>query len=213
SKLLPYTTLFRSCKGPCEALYDEVSYNEEIEQARNILKGNVSVVYQHFTEQMKLASVNMEFERAQFYKEKLDALERFQSKSLVVNRSLTNIDVFSITGVEAYAYVNYLQIKEGAIVFSKTIELKKKLDEPDDELLSLAVVELREQAKSTNPVIISNIPISVLEEHLENVIPKIGDKKKLVELSVKNALEMRKEKEILREGKKSKQFEVLTILQ
>ncbi|HYF68066.1 MAG TPA: excinuclease ABC subunit UvrC [Ohtaekwangia sp.] len=202
-----------NCKGPCAALYDEAIYSEEIEQARNILKGNVSVVYHYFTEQMKFASVNMEFERAQLYKEKLDALERFQSKSLVVNRALTNIDVFSITSVSSYAYVNYLQIKEGAIIFSKTIELKKKLDEPDEELLSLAVVELREQAKSTNQVIMSNIPITVLDEKTENVIPQIGDKKKLVELSIKNALELRREKEILREGKKSRQFEVLTILQ
>lgn len=202
-----------NCKGPCEALYDEASYNEEIEQARNILKGNVSVVYQYFTEQMKVAAASMEFERAQFYKEKLDALERFQTKSLVVNRALTNIDVFTITSKEAYAYVNYLQIKEGAIIFSKTVELKKKLDEPDEELLSLAVVELREQARSTNQVILSNIAITVLEDKIENVVPKIGDKKKLLELSIKNALELRKEREILREGKKSKQLEVLQILQ
>jgi excinuclease ABC subunit C len=202
-----------NCKGPCAALYDEELYKEEIEQARNILKGNVSVVYQYFNDQMKSAAANMEFERAQFYKEKLDALERFQSKSLVVNRAITNIDVFSITSVTSYAYVNYLQIMEGSIIYSKTIELKKKLDEPDEEILSLAIVELREQARSTNLEIFSNIPVTVLEDNLENVIPKIGDKKKLVDLSLKNALELRKEREILREGKKSKQFEVLTILQ
>lgn len=202
-----------NCKGPCAALYDEDLYKEEIEQARNILKGNVSIVYQYFTEQMKAAATNMEFERAQFYKEKLDALERFQSKSLVVNRAITNIDVFSITSVTSYAYVNYLQIMEGSIIYSKTIELKKKLDEPDDEILSLAIVELREQARSTNREIFSNIPVTVLEDNVENVIPKIGDKKKLVDLSLKNALELRKERELLREGKKSKQFGVLTILQ
>jgi excinuclease ABC subunit C len=202
-----------NCKGPCEALYDETLYREEIDQARDILKGNVSIVYQYFTDQMKTAAANMEFERAQFYKEKLDALERFQSKSLVVNRSITNIDVFSITSVTSYAYVNYMQVREGAIVFSKTIELKKKLDEPDDEILSLAIVELREQSRSTNREVFSNIPVTVLEEEVENVIPKIGDKKKLVDLSLKNALELRKEREILREGKKSKQLEVLTILQ
>jgi excinuclease ABC subunit C len=202
-----------NCKGPCEGQQSEQLYHDEIDQARNILKGNLSIVYQYFTDQMKRAAVNMEFERAQFFKEKLDTLERFQIKSLVVNRDLTDIDVFTITSIEAYAYVNYMQIKEGSIVFSKTVELKKKLDEPDDELLSIAAVELREQTRSTNQSILSNIPIIVLEESVENVIPKIGDKKKLIALSLKNALELKKEREILREGKKSKQKEVLITLQ
>ncbi len=202
-----------NCKGPCEGLYDEESYLKEIEQARNILKGNISIVYDYFTQEMKAAAAAMEFERAQFYKDKLDTLERFQSKSLVVNRALTDIDVFTITSQEAYAYVNYLQIKEGSIVFSKTVELKKKLDEPDEELLSLAVVEMRQQTGSTNRTVFSNTPVIALEEGIENVIPKIGDKRKLVELSLKNALEMQRERLLLREGKKSRQREVLTILQ
>lgn len=202
-----------NCKGPCEGLHDEKAYGDEILQARDILKGNISIVYQYFTEQMKDASMNLEFERAQYFKDKLDTLERFQTKSLVVNRAITDIDVMTITSREEYAYINYLQIKEGAIVFSKTVELKKKLDEPDEELLSLAVVELREQARSENRTIFSNIPITVLDENVENVVPKIGDKKKLVDLSVKNGLELRKEREMLREGKKSRQREVLSILQ
>jgi excinuclease ABC subunit C len=202
-----------NCKGPCEGLVDDRAYAEEIEQARNILKGNITIVYHHFTEQMKNASARLEFERAQLYKEKLDNLERFQTKSLVVNKDLTDIEVFTISSDEEYAYVNYLQIKEGSIIFSKTIELKKKLDEPDDELLSLTAFELREQIRSTYKTIFSNVPITVLEERVENIIPKIGDKRKLVELSIKNALELKKEKLLLREGKRSRQKEVLTILQ
>lgn len=202
-----------NCKGPCEGLQDEKTYLEEIEQARNILKGRVSIVYQFFTNQMKSAASNMEFERAQRFKERLDTLERFQSKSLVVNRDLTDIDVFTITSMVDYAYVNYMQIKEGSIIYSKTLELKKKLDEDDDELLSISAVELREQTRSTNQLILSNVPITVLEENVENVVPQIGDKKKLLSLSVKNALELRREREIFREGKKSKQKEILTILQ
>jgi excinuclease ABC subunit C len=202
-----------NCKGPCEGLQDEKSYLEEIEQARNILKGRVSIVYQFFINQMKSAATNMEFERAQRFKEKLDTLERFQSKSLVVNRDLTDIDVFTITSMVDYAYVNYMQIKEGSIIYSKTLELKKKLDEDDDELLSISAVELREQTRSTNQLILSNVPITVLEENVENVVPQIGDKKKLLSLSIKNALELRREREIFREGKKSKQKEILTILQ
>jgi excinuclease ABC subunit C len=106
-----------------------------------------------------------------------------------------------------------MQIKEGAIIYSKTLEVKKMLDEPDDELLSISAVELREQTRSTNQLILSNIPITVLEEHVENVVPLIGDKKKLLSLSIKNALELKREREIFREGKKSKQREVLQILQ
>jgi excinuclease ABC subunit C len=93
------------------------------------------------------------------------------------------------------------------------LELKKKLDEDDDELLSISAVELREQTKSSNTLILSNVPITVLEENVENIVPQIGDKKKLLSLSIKNALELRKEREIFREGKKSKQKEILSILQ
>lgn len=202
-----------NCKGPCEGLQDERSYLEEIAQARNILKGNINIVIQYFSTEMKTAAENMEFEKAQRYKLKLETLDRFQSKSLVVNRDLTNIDVFTITSLPDYAYVNYLQIKEGSIIFSKTVEVKKKLDEPDDELLSLAVQELRDQVKSNHNIILSNIPITTLEDGIENTIPQIGDKKKLVALSIKNALELRKERELFREGKKSKQKETLLILQ
>jgi excinuclease ABC subunit C len=202
-----------NCKGPCEGLIEDQAYREEIEEARYILKGNISIVYNHFNDQMKLAAAAMEFERAQKFKEKLDTLERFQTKSLVVNKDLTDIDVFTISSEESYAYVNYLQIKEGSIIFSKTLELKKKLDEPDDELLSLTAFELREQIQGKNTTILSNIPITVLEDGVENIIPKIGDKKKLIDLSVKNALELRKEKVILREGKRSRQKEILLQLQ
>ncbi len=202
-----------NCKGPCEGLQDEKSYLEEIAQARNILKGNINVVIQYFSSEMKTAAENLEFEKAQRYKLKLETLDRFQAKSLVVNRDLTNIDVFTISSLPEYAYVNYLQIKEGSIIFSKTVEVKKKLDEPDDELLSLAVQELRDQVKSSHKIVFSNIPISILEDGIENTIPQIGDKKKLVALSIKNALELRKERELFREGKKSKQKETLLILQ
>jgi excinuclease ABC subunit C len=202
-----------NCKGPCEGLQDQKSYLEEITQARNILKGNINIVIQYFSSEMNTAAENMEFEKAQRYKLKLETLDRFQAKSLVVNRDLTNIDVFTITSLPDYAYINYLQIKEGSIIFSKTVEVKKKLDEPDDELLSLAVQELRDQVKSNHKVILSNIPVSTLEDGIENTIPQIGDKKKLVALSIKNALELRKEREIFREGKKSKQKETLLILQ
>lgn len=199
-----------NCKAPCIGNQSEAEYKEEIEQARNILKGHLSVVHQYFKTQMQEAATNMEFERAQRFKEKLSTLERFQSKSTVVNRALTDIDVLTITSTDAYAYVNYMQIKEGAIVFSKSVEIKKRTDDSDEDLLAFAAQELR---AGNNETVYSNIPISMLEENVENVVPKIGDKKKLVSLSLRNALELKNEKDMLREGKKSKQLETLNILQ
>src|SRR5690606_21181813 len=107
-----------NCKAPCIGAQQEEAYREEIEQARHILKGNLSTVHQYFKSQMQESAANMEFERAQRFKEKLSTLERFQHKSMVVNHALTDIDVLTITSTETYAYINYMQIKEGAIIFS-----------------------------------------------------------------------------------------------
>ena len=202
-----------NCKGPCEGLQTEEDYNTDIEQARQILKGNLSVVEDYFQQHMGEASKELQFERAHFYKEKIQFLDRFQSKSLVVNRSLTNIDVISIVSNDAYAYINYMQVKEGAIIFSKTIEIKKKLGEPDSEILAHALLSFREQSNSQNTIVFSNAVISLLPEGIKNVVPKIGDKKKLVSLSYKNAMELQKEKELLRAEKKLQKNDVITILQ
>lgn len=200
-----------NCKGPCVDEVSEQQYQEEIEQARNILKGNISVVERYLQQHMQQAATDMQFEKAQAFKEKLDTLDRFQSKSLVVNRALTNIDVFAITSGDHYSYINYLQIKEGAIVYSKSVEVRKRPEESEEEILAFVANEMR---VGDNDTILSNIPLMLLDEDVtENIVPKIGDKRKLVLLSLKNALELKKEKELLREGKKSKQLEVLQILQ
>lgn len=140
-----------NCKGPCEGLQEENSYLEEIGQARNILKGDLSVVENEFARRMNAAAETMEFEKAALYKHKLELLEKFQTKSLVVNPKLTNIDVVTITSTESEAFINYLKIKEGSIIFSKNLEVKKKLDESDEEILSLIVQELRTTYLSDNP--------------------------------------------------------------
>ncbi len=202
-----------NCKGPCEGLQTEESYSADIEQARHILKGKLSIVENYFNSQMQQASKALHFERAHYYKEKLATLERYQYKSLVVNRDLTNIDVITVVSNEEYAYVNYLQIIEGAILFSKTIEIRKRLGESDEEVLSHAYLLLREQSFSENTEVFSNQPVSVLPTGIKNTLPKIGDKKKLVSLSYKNALEMQKERALLRAEKKSKKNEVTAILQ
>lgn len=201
-----------NCKGPCEGLQDESSYNEEIAHARFILKGRISIVEDYFQARMREAAEKMEFERAAFYKMKLEKLEKFQSKSLVVNRKLTDIDVITIASSETDAFINYLQIKEGAIIFSKNIEIKKKLDETDEEILNMAVQELRSEYKSTNMEVFTNVALSVKSDEFENVVPQIGDKKKLVDLSLKNALYLKREREISKEEKKTKKNEVLHIM-
>lgn len=201
-----------NCKGPCVGLQDESSYNEEIAHARFILKGRISIVEDYFQERMREASEKLEFEKAAFFKMKLEKLEKFQSKSLVVNRKLTDIDVITIASSETDAFINYLQIKEGAIIFSKNIEIKKKLDETDEEILNMAVQELRSEYKSTNMEVFTNVALSVKSDEFENVVPQIGDKKKLVDLSLKNALYLKREREISKEEKKTKKNEVLHIM-
>jgi len=202
-----------NCKGPCEGLQEESQYLEEIAQARNILKGHLSAVENEFTRRMNVEAAAMEFEKAGVYKHKLDLLEKFQSKSLVVNPRLTNIDVVTITSTETEAFVNYLKIKEGSIIFSKNLEVKKKLDETDDEILSLVVQELRTTYHSDNPEVYTNLVLPVKSDEFENVVPQIGDKKKLVDLSLKNALYQKRDKEISKEEQKSKKNKVLHIMQ
>lgn len=202
-----------NCLGPCVGLQTESSYNEEIDQARNILKGNLSIVSQYFKKYMQEASAAMQFEKAQRYLERLNTLEKFQTKSLIVNRSVTDIDVFAISSSERHAYVNYLQIKEGSVIYSKTVRIKKKLDETDEALLSYAIQTLREQANSDNPIVLTNVAAALPIADIEFVVPKIGDKKKLVDLSLKNAFELRKEQEATREDRRSRAYEILSTLQ
>lgn len=202
-----------NCKGPCEGLQEEAHYLEDIAQARYILKGNLSLVAQHFEEKMKEAAGALDFEKAQHFKEKILLLEKYQTKSLVVNKSLTDIDVITLSPSETTLYINYLIIKEGSIIFSKTLSAQKKIEEADEEVISSIAQELRFQSNSTNKVILSNIPLSVVENDVENIIPQIGDKKKLIALSIKNALELKREKELSKVERKSKNREVLEILQ
>lgn len=202
-----------NCKGPCEGFQNESTYLEEITLARNILKGNLSVVENYFLENMERASQLLEFERADFFKHKLELLEKFQSKSLVVNRKLTDIDVITITSTEHDAFINFLQIKEGAIIFSKNVEVKKKLEETDQEILTIVAQQLRMETSSVHPIIFSNHALLVKDESIENIVPQIGDKKKLIDLSLKNVLYLKAKKEIAKEEVKIKNVEVLKGLQ
>lgn len=182
-----------NCAGPCEGLYSEIHYNENIKAIQEILKGNFKESLQGFKNQMKDFAANLDFEDAQRIKEKVAVLENYQSKSTVVNPNINNVDVFSVISDESYGYVNFLQLSYGAIIRSHTLEIKKKLDESDEDLLQLAVIELRQRFNSQSKEIYAPIKITV-EEGVKIHIPKLGDKKKILDLSVRNAKYFRMER-------------------
>lgn len=182
-----------NCKGPCEALQSREDYEKEIEQVQHILKGNLSVPEHFFKTKMQEASQQLAFEQAQYYKEKLDLLEKFQSKSLVVNPKITDVDVFSIVSDENVAFINFLRVVNGSINQTKTLEVKKKLEEEDADLLAMIIIELRTEYGSSAKEIISNVPLNVDLQAI-NTVPQIGDKKKLLDMSLKNVLYYKKER-------------------
>ncbi|GAB3959912.1 excinuclease ABC subunit UvrC [Spirosoma harenae] len=183
-----------NCKGPCEGKQSEESYEKDIEQIHHILKGNLKPAQEYFKGQMIEAASELAFEQAQKYKEKIDVLQRFQSKSTVVNPKITNADVFSIASDEVSAYINFMKVANGTIVQTHTVEIKKKLDETDSDLLTMMIVEFREQYGSDAKEIISNIPLDV-DLKVEVTVPQIGDKKKLLDMSLKNVLYFRRERQ------------------
>jgi excinuclease ABC subunit C len=182
-----------NCKGPCEDLQTEEQYLEDIKAIRNIIKGNFKASLNHFNQVMIEFASELKFEEAQKVKEKMDLLSNYQAKSTVVNPSINNVDVFSIISDESYGYVNFFKIANGAIIQSHTIEIKKKLNETDRELLELSIVEIRQRFNSQSKEIY--VPIEVnLGDDLKIVIPKAGDKKRIVELSLRNAKYFRQER-------------------
>ncbi|APU67980.1 MAG: excinuclease ABC subunit UvrC [Bacteroidota bacterium] len=182
-----------NCEGPCEGFQPEEEYNRNIEAIRQIVKGNFKDSLQQFREQMKTHAENMEFEEAQRIKDKIDVLENYQSKSTVVNPKINNVDVFSVVSDEGYGYVNFLQLSHGSIIRSHTIEMKKKLDESDEELLELAITEIRQRFNSNSKEIFVPFKVDAGEE-IKVTVPKLGDKRKIVELSERNAKYYRQER-------------------
>jgi len=185
----------KNCKGPCEAFQSEENYNESISQIKQILKGNISSVIQQLKELMWHYSEKYDFENAHLLKEKISSLEKYQSRSVVVSPSIEDADVFSIISDTSFGYVNYLKVINGAIVQAHTVEMKKKLDETKEELLLLAIAELRQRFHSETKEIIVPFSFDVDFPHVEFTVPQRGDKKKLLELSERNAEYYRKEKE------------------
>jgi len=182
-----------NCLGACEDKQSETNYNESITSIRNILKGNFKESLSAFKLQMKDLSSQLQFEEAHAVKEKIDVLENYQSKSTIVNPKINNVDVFTIVSDEGYAYVNYLQISFGSIVRSHTLEIKKKLEESDEALLQLAIIELRQRFQSQCAEIYVPFKINV-GENIKIHIPKVGDKKQILDLSLRNAKYFRMER-------------------
>ena len=181
-----------NCKGPCENFQSEVNYNEAIKAIRNIVKGNFKESLEKFQEMMMGFAEKMEFEEAQKVKEKLDLLSNYQAKSTIVNPSINNVDVFSIISDESYGYVNFFKIANGSIIQSHTTEIKKKLDETDAAILSLAIVEIRQRFNSMSKEVY--VPFKVdLGDTVKVTVPKLGDKKRIIELSERNAKYYRQE--------------------
>jgi len=182
-----------NCKGPCEGYQKEEDYNTQIEAVRQIVKGNFNSSLKAFKQQMKALAEDLRFEEAQNIKQKINSLERYQAKSTVVNPKISNVDVFAIVSDESYGYVNFLKVVNGAIIRSHTIELKKRLDEDDKALLELGIVEIRQRFDSVSKTTLVPFEVEIGEDS-EVVVPKLGDKKALVDLSKRNAKYFRMER-------------------
>ena len=175
-----------NCLAPCESKVSEEDYNQNISSIKDIIKGNFRRSFNQFKTQMEQYANSMEFERAQQIKEKLESLENYQAKSPVVNSKITNVDVFTIISDESYGYVNFFQVAFGSIILSHTVEIKKKLEETDLEMLPLTIVDLRLRFNSQSKEIY--VPFQIdLGPKIKVTVPKMGDKKKLLELSLRNA--------------------------
>ena len=194
-----------NCKGPCESLQTEEEYTEGLQQIRQMLKGNLGPIINRYKQEMAKLAVDLQFEKAEQLKKKIEYLENYQARSVIVSKHITNIDVFSILKENDIAYVNYLMVQNGTIVQTHTVELQTKLDETEEDVLSFAVMNLRESFNSLSNEIVVPFEIENVYENVLITVPKGGDKKKLLMLSQKNAdyflQEISKKKALQLEGK------------
>ena len=182
-----------NCLGPCESKMEASLYDDNIKAIRAIIKGNFKHSLSQFKVQMKTHAAAMEFEEAQRIKEKIEVLENYQAKSTVVHPNISEVDVFSIVSDESYGYINFLQLSYGSIIRSHTMEIKKKMEETDADLLALAIIEIRQRFHSQSPEVYVPFPLE-LGDDIKITVPKLGDKKSLIELSKRNAKYFRMER-------------------
>lgn len=203
----------KNCKGACVSLESEEEYNEKIDQIKNMLSGRFSAVRRHLKEEMQLAAEAMEFEKAQKIKEKLAAFEDYQGRSTVVNPSIRDVDVFTIATDDDHAYVNYLKVANGAIINTFTLEMMKNLNEDEADLLAYGVRELRERFHSFSEELVVPFALTLpTEPSLKITVPKVGDKRKLLDLSQKNATYFKLQKKKQEATRQTKQTPTERIL-
>jgi excinuclease ABC subunit C len=194
-----------NCKGPCEGKQSEEDYRENLALVKNILKGNLTSVIMHFKSEMKGYAADLDFEKAEITRKKIEHLERYQAKSVIVSSHVNNADVFSMLRDGEFAYVNYLTVQNGTIVHTHTAQLETHLDETDEEILAFAIAQLRSMFNSISAELIIPYLVEYPEPGVTITIPKGGDKKKLLELSEKNVNyfidELKKKKILQLEGK------------
>lgn len=183
-----------NCNGPCEGLESREEYEAKLNDIKDILDGKISAVIRRIKFQMDEAASRLDFESAHKLKQKMDLLDKYQSKSTVVSTSITNLDVFNIASEGNYAFVNFLKVMNGMIIQTQTIEIKKRLDETDEELLAIAIPEIRERFHSLSREIVVPFPLDLESDTLKFTVPKAGEKKKLLELSEKNVAYFKKER-------------------
>lgn len=184
----------KNCNGPCEALESKEDYDEKVEAIRGIIKGDFRFAKKYLEERMYRFASNLEFEKAQMIKQNIQSLDDYQAKHTVVNPTIDDVDVFGMTSDETAAYVNYFKIRNGSIVQSFTTEIKKVLEETDEDILEEALVEIRQKFDSTSKEILIPFHLGIEIPNVKLIVPKVGDKKRIVELSEKNAKEYRLEK-------------------
>ncbi len=205
-----------NCKGPCEGLQSLDDYNEGLRQLKNLLKGNLSPVIRHFREEMKTFAADLQFEKAELSRKKVTYLENYQARSEVANMKAGDVDVFSIIKDKDLAFVNYLMVRNGTIVQTQTTKVETHLDETLEEILSFSVAQLRSTFNSDAPEIVVPYPVEYPQPDVLITIPKSGDKKKLLDLSEKNAdyfIEELKNKERLKISRNTDKIKVLEELQ
>jgi len=183
-----------NCKGPCQAYQSEEDYNQSIDNIRDILNGKIGQVVRNLKSQLEAASLELNFELAHKLKRQYDLLEKYQSKSTIVNSSISDVDVFSIASDDKLAFVNYLKVMNGTVIQTQTLELKKRLDETDEDLLSIAISEFRTRFNSTSKEIIVPFELELDDLSLKFTVPKLGEKKKLLDLSQKNVSFFKRDK-------------------
>jgi len=184
----------KNCEGPCEDLESKEDYDEKIDAIRGIVKGDFRRAKEYLINQMTKYASNLQFENAQIIKERLDILEDYQVKHTVVNPDIDDVDVFGMTSDETAAYVNYFKIRNGNIIQSFTTEIKKMLEESDEEIMEEALIEIRQKFDSDSKEVLLPFHLTVEIPNVKLIVPKVGDKKRIVELSEKNAKEYRIEK-------------------